>query len=676
MRDQGTSTIVPALIGFSDGNRRVSITPKEPLEALTAYDIEVTAGIRDAAGGVLENPSTTVFTTTVPPPLRLDAVQPPSGLRGTNVVLSGRGFDRNPEDNVVLFNGEPGAVTEASNDHLVAVVPYDAAAGNITVQVEVLGAGSNMLLFRVLVPDVGSIDEDVIQKVGTGSTTRSVVVTPDGAMMYAVSPVSNSVVVVDIDEFAPVATIPVGENPFSIDIDPEGDFAFVTNFLSNDVSVIDIAEGSPHRNTVVSTIDVGLNPIDALVTPDGDRLIVSNMGSMDLSIVDTDPSSETYHMVLASVGTGSTTRAVTITPDGGLLYVGTSDGYLVIDVVDYSVVKTVSTGSTTKSVTVTPDGALLVLLTTQGEVLLVDIAEGSPSEDQVVGRVTTGTTTKSVTVTPDGGLLYLVLEGFDEIITVSLERTLSAEAYDSPDHAGPYPVTATVRDTIRAGEDPQQVAFAPNGRPIAVITNAGDNSVSIYNPEGVVIAVAISQFTARQSGERAVIEWRTHVEDGTEGFNILRSEEPGWGYQRITSSLLPAGGVPSTYRYEDEHVHPGRTYYYKIESVSVTGRSELFGPIEFVYRARFAVHQNVPNPFNPVTKIRFTIPDMSPVRLTVYDVAGRRIRTLVDRMLPADNYEISWDGTNNEGRAVASGIYFYRLEAGKYSQTRKMVLLR
>ncbi|MDD3643435.1 MAG: IPT/TIG domain-containing protein, partial [Candidatus Krumholzibacteria bacterium] len=216
LREQGASTAVPALIGFSDGNRRVSITPREPLEALTGYDLLVTGGIRDAAGGSLVNPSATVFTTTVPPPLRLDAIQPPSGLRGTNIVLSGEGFDRDPGDNRVLINGVQGAVTEASNDHLVAVVPYDAAAGNVTVQAEVLGQGSNVLLFRVLVAEIGAIDEDVIQKVGTGSTTRSVVVTPDGAMMYAVSPAANSVVVVDIDRFAPVVTIPVGENPFSI----------------------------------------------------------------------------------------------------------------------------------------------------------------------------------------------------------------------------------------------------------------------------------------------------------------------------------------------------------------------------------------------------------------------------------------------------------------------------
>ncbi|MDD3643513.1 MAG: T9SS type A sorting domain-containing protein, partial [Candidatus Krumholzibacteria bacterium] len=437
-----------------------------------------------------------------------------------------------------------------------------------------------------------------------------------------------------------------------------------------------IADGSPERNTVIGTIDVGLNPIDALVTPDGDRLIVSNMGSMDLSIIDTDAESETYHMVLASIGTGSTTRAVTITPDGGLLYVGTSDGYLVVDVVEYSVVKTVSTGSTTKSVTVTPDGALLVLLTAQGEVLLIDIAEGSPSEDQVVGRVTTGSTTTSVTVTPDGGLLYLVLGDIDAIVAFRLDRATSAEVYDSPDHAGPLPVTATVIDTIRAGEDPQQIAFAPNGARIAVITNAGDNSVSIYNPEGIVIAVALSQFTARQSGERAVLEWRTHVEERTDCFHILRSDNPTWGYERITEFPIAANGVPSVYRYEDEGVRPGRTYYYKIESVGVTGGSEEFGPIEFVYRAQFMVHQNVPNPFNPVTRIRFTVPDASRVRLTVYDVAGRRICTLVDRTLPADHYEVGWDGTNHEGRTVASGIYFYRLEAGKHSKTRKMVLLR
>ncbi|MBN2070177.1 MAG: T9SS type A sorting domain-containing protein [Candidatus Krumholzibacteriota bacterium] len=77
-----------------------------------------------------------------------------------------------------------------------------------------------------------------------------------------------------------------------------------------------------------------------------------------------------------------------------------------------------------------------------------------------------------------------------------------------------------------------------------------------------------------------------------------------------------------------------------------------------------------------MTRIRFTIPETSHVDLVIYDVAGRRVKKLIDRRLAADHYEVLWDGTKTNGNRVASGVYFYRIKAGKYEKTRKMVLLR
>jgi len=673
--EDGATAPVAAILGFSDNDRRISITPRESLEPLTGYTIGFTMGISDMSGGTLENPGTSSFDTDALPVLNLEAVSPPSGLRGMNVVLSGQGFDSDVYDNDVYFSGLPAAVTEAAHDHLTVVVPYDLVPGNSVVRVETPDRVSNSLTYRVLVSDTTTIDEEVLKHVGTGSATRSVVVTPDGAYLYAVSPSANTVVVIDILSLYLQETIPVGENPFSIALDPQGDYAYVTSLLDNTVSVINIKRFSPAYNTVETTIEVGLNPIDAIVTPDGSRLVVSNLGSMSLSIVDTDRMSETYHMVLHTVGAGQTTRTLAVTPDGVFIYVGTNDGYLVVDAIEFGVVKRVGTGSTTKSMAITPDGALLVVLTTGGEVVIFDIAPGSPTEDQVVKRVGTGSTTKSISVTPDGGLLYLVMEEIDAILVVRLDRITSAGASAGVGETGMEMVQTTVIDTIVAGEDPAEIAFAPGGAEVAVITNTGDNTVSVYNRDHGVIAVALTGFMVRQSGEKAELEWRTHVEDGISGFNILRSENALFGYEKIAGEPVPAYG-PSTYKYDDETVRPGCTYFYKLETVSTTGRSEEFGPVEFRYMARFAMYQNVPNPFNPVTSIRFTIPETGHTGLKIYDVSGRLIRTLVDRRLVADHYEVTWDGTNNSGRQVSSGVYFYRLVVGKHNKTRKMVLLR
>jgi hypothetical protein len=89
-----------------------------------------------------------------------------------------------------------------------------------------------------------------------------------------------------------------------------------------------------------------------------------------------------------------------------------------------------------------------------------------------------------------------------------------------------------------------------------------------------------------------------------------------------------------------------------------------------------ALHQNYPNPFNPATTIAFDLRENADVSLSVYDVAGALVRRLVSRRLPAGTYTSSWDGTDGAGRRVASGVYFYRLVAGDFTATRKMVLLK
>jgi hypothetical protein len=85
---------------------------------------------------------------------------------------------------------------------------------------------------------------------------------------------------------------------------------------------------------------------------------------------------------------------------------------------------------------------------------------------------------------------------------------------------------------------------------------------------------------------------------------------------------------------------------------------------------------NLPNPFSERTAIRFGVPRAGPVTLSVHDVAGRLVRTLMQRELAPGEYVSSWDGRDSGGEAVASGIYFARLRAGGSEETRKMLLLR
>ena len=85
---------------------------------------------------------------------------------------------------------------------------------------------------------------------------------------------------------------------------------------------------------------------------------------------------------------------------------------------------------------------------------------------------------------------------------------------------------------------------------------------------------------------------------------------------------------------------------------------------------------NYPNPFNPTTTITFNLPHPAQVRLHVYNIMGQKVITLIDRAMEAGIQTVTWDGVNSYGRSVSSGVYLYRLEAGTFHETRKMLLLK
>jgi hypothetical protein len=113
-----------------------------------------------------------------------------------------------------------------------------------------------------------------------------------------------------------------------------------------------------------------------------------------------------------------------------------------------------------------------------------------------------------------------------------------------------------------------------------------------------------------------------------------------------------------------------------VEAVDTYGR-----PLSVIITAKavpeaFTLYPNYPNPFNPQTNISFALPADSRVSLRIYNLAGQLVKTLSDENLPAGTHTVHWDGTNISGERVASGIYFYKLTAGNYSQARKMCLVK
>jgi hypothetical protein len=91
---------------------------------------------------------------------------------------------------------------------------------------------------------------------------------------------------------------------------------------------------------------------------------------------------------------------------------------------------------------------------------------------------------------------------------------------------------------------------------------------------------------------------------------------------------------------------------------------------------RFSVSQNYPNPFNPATEFKFDLPRASQVKIEVFNILGQRVKILVDERRRAGSHVVDWDGTDNKGAEVSSGVYFYRMTADDFSDIKKMILLK
>ncbi|MCF7885370.1 MAG: T9SS type A sorting domain-containing protein, partial [Candidatus Marinimicrobia bacterium] len=141
-----------------------------------------------------------------------------------------------------------------------------------------------------------------------------------------------------------------------------------------------------------------------------------------------------------------------------------------------------------------------------------------------------------------------------------------------------------------------------------------------------------------------------------------------------TEDQLPGNDMMlvSTFKYDDQYAGPYQTndVYIKHMAVDLGGVGIDDGKLA----RNFKLEQNYPNPFNPTTKISYSIPSISNVKLMVYNILGQKVKTLVDNQLIAGNHTAMWDGTNDAGSQVSSGIYIYKLKTKAGVRVKKMVL--
>lgn len=206
---------------------------------------------------------------------------------------------------------------------------------------------------------------------------------------------------------------------------------------------------------------------------------------------------------------------------------------------------------------------------------------------------------------------------------------------------------------------PSEVTFG-----YAVHGSPGPVSVSISGPMCVSSKGATATLTALPSGGDGVNYSYSWSPGGYTTQTITRpiSSCPQQYTVTVTSAGLSASATKKVY-YGGGTCNCGGALFK--HSGSETGLPE-----------KFDLSQNYPNPFNPSTTIHFDLPESASAKLIVYNMQGQLIRTLVNESLPAGYHVVDWDGADDTGHQVASGIYVYRLEAGSFVQSLKMTLVK
>jgi len=186
------------------------------------------------------------------------------------------------------------------------------------------------------------------------------------------------------------------------------------------------------------------------------------------------------------------------------------------------------------------------------------------------------------------------------------------------------------------------------------------------------VPVELTSFTANLIENNVVLNWTTITEKNNSGFEIQRKiESSDWE----TLGFIAGRGTttePSNYSYSDR-VKLSGTYEYRLKQIDYDGTFEFSDIAEIEVRPvyEYELAQNYPNPFNPSTLISFTVAQRSNVSLSVFNILGEQVATLINETKEAGNYQVEFNASN-----LPSGMYVYKIEAGNFVSTKKMMLLK
>ena len=418
---------------------------------------------------------------------------------------------------------------------------------------------------------------------------------------------------------------------------------------------------------------------------------------------------------VAGVSTNPSTRVVTVTvPSGKAVIAG--DSVSVIFQTGAGIENPSITGSYTLNAktssqglngtsgpyTLQPAGTFI-----QG--LSVDISPVAPS---VIGRYefnfTTGSRGRLVSGTSTINLLFPsgvnFTLGTPPPSKVTVNSTTAAAVELSGDE-----LFVTVPSSVTIGnsasvtvviDESAGIQNAPSTDPLTY--QAATSVESDYLGTDFSLPVELTLFQSEVKNNVVILSWVTESELENAYWWILRKELSKDEYNKILDGSLKIGdsqnqfetisqiegrgntSEKSFYSYEDNTVEVGKVYAYRLVDISYSGLTTYHDVIYQEIKAPmiFALEQNFPNPFNPSTNIKYSIPVEATVELRIFNILGQEVKTLVDEITKAGFYNVEWDGKDNFNQRVASGIYIYSFIVksvdGKqgFKQVRKMFLIK
>ena len=264
----------------------------------------------------------------------------------------------------------------------------------------------------------------------------------------------------------------------------------------------------------------------------------------------------------------------------------------------------------------------------------------------------------------DGNIDMIAIVSLQQSLLVQLNNGLGEFAIDLIQNFRPYASSAS-------GD------FDNDGDIDLAVMEANTYKVAILLNGDIPLPVALSSFTSEVNLNNVKLNWSTSGEQNNSGFEVQRSivknETPdNWLKAGFIKGTGSSNGNES-YSYEDKNLLSGK-YKYRLKQIDFNGNFEYFNlanEVNIGIPDKFELKQNYPNPFNPTTNLEFGISELGFVSLKVYDALGNLVAILVNEKKEAGYYSINFDGSN-----LASGVYFYKIEAGDFFQTKRMLPMK